>query len=108
VKVRIIQIPYTGYISASWYNREESYLEQLEVFSNCSFLIAQNMLLHLRIGEKQYIFFEICLKKFFPVKEINRKRRFLSRTFTCRVHKIRYNETVHVQRNKKGYLRVSI
>ena len=49
VKVRIIQIPYTGYISASWYNREESYLEQLEVFSNCSFLIAQNMLLHLRI-----------------------------------------------------------
>ena len=49
MKVRIIQIPYTGYISASWYNREESYLEQLEVFSNCSFLIAQNMLLHLRI-----------------------------------------------------------
>ena len=43
------QIPYAGYFSASWYNREESYLEQLEVFSESSFLIAQNMILHLRI-----------------------------------------------------------
>ena len=43
------QIPYAGYFSASWYNREESHLEQLEVFSESSFLIAQNMILHLRI-----------------------------------------------------------
>ena len=56
MKVRIIQIPYTGYISASWYNREESYLEQLEVFSNCSFLIAQNMLLHLRIVSQKSLY----------------------------------------------------
>lgn len=43
------QIPYAGYFSASWYNREESHLEQLEVFSESSFLIAQNMILHLSI-----------------------------------------------------------
>ena len=43
------QIPYAGYFSASWYNREESYLEQLEVFSESYFLIAQNMILHLRV-----------------------------------------------------------
>ena len=61
MKVRIIQIPYTGYISASWYNREESYLEQLEVFSNCSFLIAQNMLLHLRIVPYSYTNFILIL-----------------------------------------------
>lgn len=53
------QIPYTDYRSASWYNGEESYLEQLEVFSNCSFLIAQNMLLHLRIIAQIQIFINI-------------------------------------------------
>lgn len=49
VRKEMKQIPYTGYISAIWYNCEESYLEQLEFISNCSFLIAQKMILHLRI-----------------------------------------------------------
>lgn len=49
------QIPYAGYFSASWYNREESHLEQLEVFSESSFLIAQNMILHLSIIPQRII-----------------------------------------------------
>lgn len=46
-----IQSPYTllAAFPRTWYNREESHLGQLEFFSGCSFLIALNMILHLRI-----------------------------------------------------------
>lgn len=46
-----IQSPYTllAAFPRTWYNREESLLGQLEFFSGCSFLIALNMILHLRI-----------------------------------------------------------
>jgi len=45
--VKTIQFPYVGKTSASWYNREESYLEQLKFNFGCSFLIVQNRILHL-------------------------------------------------------------
>ena len=50
-----IQSPYTllAAFPRTWYNREESHLGQLEFFSGCSFLIALNMILHLRIIAKK-------------------------------------------------------
>lgn len=52
-----IQSPYTllAAFPRTWYNREESHLGQLEFFSGCSFLIALNMILHLRIISYTYL-----------------------------------------------------
>lgn len=62
-----IQFPYTNQPSANWYNCEESYLEQLELTSSCSFLIALNMILHLRIISQIYpLFLNTAAKEEIP------------------------------------------
>lgn len=76
-----IQSPYTllAAFPRTWYNREESHLGQLEFFSGCSFLIALNMILHLRIISLNYFLeyseHEISAILGIPKHTVNRRKR---------------------------------